>query len=195
MKPSLTPFLLIPAALLLALLPAAPSAAGPGGLAFTLHPTTITANKSAADQVFTFSGTLTNDTSTPLYLNGDLFTVDSALTGDDSDFINTFVFPTDMGGNPTAQPTLGVGQSITDPLFTVTLPAGTVPGTYGGLFEIQGGPTVNDYGLLASQSFTVHATSAAPVPEASSGASLAAGLLLIGGLAVASRRRKAGAGA
>ena len=193
MKLRLAPPLFAPAALLLALLPAAPGLAGTGGLAFTLTPTTITAGQSAADQTFTFSGTLTNNTSSPLYLNGDLFTVDAPLSGDDTPFVSTFVFPTDSQGNPTAQPSLGVGQSVTDPLFTVTLPTGTAPGTYTGLFEIQGGTTSSDYGLLASQSFTVNAAAGhvAAVPEASSGASLAVGFVLVGGLAVAGRRRKA----
>ena len=182
--------LLAPAALMLALLTPAPCAAQTG-LGFTLATPTITAGTSAADQVFTFSGTLTNTSATPFYLNGDQFSVDPPLSGDDSAFVNTFLFPTDTGGSPLPQPTLGAGQSLSLALFNVTVPTGVPLGSYTGLFEIQGGATTSDFGLLGSQSFTVN-TSATPapiVPEGSSGSSLAVGLLMMASLAVVGRRK------
>lgn len=188
--------LLAPAALLLALLSPAPCTAQPG-LDFTLATPTITVGTSPTDQVFTFNGTLTNTSSTPLYLNGDQFSVDPPLAGDDSAFVNTFLFPTAPSGSPLPQPTLGIGQSLSLALFNVTVPTGTPLGSYGGLFEIQGGATAGDFGLLGSQSFTVN-TSAAPVPsvpEVPGGSALAVGLLMTAGLVVMARRKKARAAA
>jgi len=187
------PSLLVPAALMLALLPSAPCAAQTG-LGFTLATPTITAGTSATSQVFTFNGTLTNTSSAPLYLNGDLFTMDAPLSGDDSAFADVFLLPTDPSGNPLPSPTLGMGQSLSLALFNITVPAGTALGAYSGLFEIQGGATSSDFGLLAAQSFTV-TTSAKPapaVPEVPSGSALVVGLLMTAGL-VAARRRKAAA--
>jgi len=183
--------LLAPAALLLALFPSAPCLAQTG-LSFTLATPTITAGASPTDQVFTFNGTLTNTSSTSLSLNGDQFSVDPPLTGDDSAFANFFLFPTDPSGNPLPQPTLGAGQSLNLALFNVTVPTGTPLGSYLGLFEIQGGATSGDFGLLGSQSFTVN-TTAKPipsVPEVPGGSALAVGLLMTAGLAVTARRRR-----
>lgn len=185
------PSLLVPAALMLALLPSAPCAAQTG-LGFTLATPTITAGTSATSQVFTFNGTLTNTSSAPLYLNGDQLTLDATLDGDDSAFADVFLLPTDPSGNPL--PSLGMGQSLSLALFNITVPAGTALGAYSGLFEIQGGATSSDFGLLAAQSFTV-TTSAKPapaVPEVPSGSALVVGLLMTAGL-VAARRRKAAA--
>jgi len=126
-------------------------------------------------------------------LNGDLFSVDAPLTGDDSAFVNMFLFPTAPNGSPLPQPTLGAGRSLSLALFNVTVLTGTPLGSYGGLFEIQGGATADDFGLLGSQSFTVN-TSAKPipsVPEVPGGSALAVGLLMTAGLAVVARRKKA----
>lgn len=185
------PSLLVPAALMLALLLSAPCAAQTG-LGLTLATPTITAGTSATSQVFTFNGTLTNTSSASLYLNGDLFTLDAPLDEDDSAFADVFLLPTDPSGNPL--PSLGMGQSLSLALFNITVPAGTALGAYSGLFEIQGGATSSDFGLLAAQSFTV-TTSAKPapaVPEVPSGSALVVGLLMTAGL-VAARRRKAAA--
>jgi len=184
--------LLPPAALLLALLPSAPCAAQ-AGLDFTLLAPTVTTGTSPTDQVFTFNGTLTNTSTTSLYLNADLFSVDAPLTGDDSAFGNTFLSPADPSGSPLPQPTLGAGQSLSLALFNVTVPAGTPLGSYLGLFEIQGGTTTSDFGLLGSQSFTVN-TTAKPVPsvpEVPGGSALTIGLLMTTAL-VATKRRKRG---
>ena len=188
--------LLAPAALLLALAPARPAAAQ-SGLGFTLDTPTVTTDISSSDQVFTFNGTLTNNTATALYLNGDLFSVDPPLTLDDSGFFNTFLFPTDSSGNPVDPQPLAVGQSLNLALFSATVPGGTSLGSYNGLFQIQGGATTGAYALLASQTFKVNTvpagTAPAPpaVPEVSSGVTFSIGIILLGGLAVAARRRKA----
>ena len=139
-------------------------------------------------QVFTFTGTLTNNTGTALFLNADNFSLDFPMTLDDTAFQNTFVFPTDTGGSLLPQPSLAAHSSETTALFSVTVPAGTSAGTYGGTFEIQGGAGTSDFGLLAAPAFTVNA---APVPEASTAVSL--GLLSALGLAgclVSVRRKK-----
>ena len=159
------------------------------GLTVTLTPSAVnvvTPVNSA--QVFTFTGTLTNNTSAALFLNADNFSLDFPLTLDDTAFQNTFVFPTDASGNLLPQPALAAHSSETMALFSVTVPTGTPAGTYGGTFEIQGGAGTSDFGLLAAPTFTF---SASPVPEASTGVSL--GLLLGAGLVggvVSVRRRK-----
>lgn len=189
--------LLVPAALLLALLVPPPCAAQ-AGFGFTLAAPTVTTGTSPTDQVFTFNGTLTNTSSAPLYLNGDLLTVAPPLTGDDSAFVNTFVFPTDASGGLLDQPTLGAGQSLSLALFNITIPTGTSLGGYMGLFEIQGGATANDFGLIGSQSFRLNVAAGSPVnpapavPEVPGGPSLALGLLMTAGLVGMARRRKAG---
>ncbi len=184
----------VSAGLLLAALSAAPCAAGTG-LDFTLDTPTISTGTSSADQVFTFYGTLTNSSSMPLYLNGDLFSVDAPLSGDDSALVNSLLFPTDSNGDLLPQPELGAGQSLNLALFNITVPTGTPSGQYSGLFQLQGGATTDDYDLLASQSFQV-TTSASPapppsaVPEVPGGMTLTVGLLMTAGLVVAARRKK-----
>ncbi|MGI4788818.1 MAG: hypothetical protein ACRYFS_08205 [Janthinobacterium lividum] len=193
-----TPFgPLVPAGLLLAFLaPSACSAQSP--LGFTLDTPTITAGASPTDQVITFSGTLTNTSAAALYLNGDQLTIDPPLSGDDTEFFNTFVFPADSNGNALPQPTLGVGQSLDIALFDVTVPAGTGLGTYNGSFQIQGGATDSDCDLLApAQTFSVTTSpnpvppvSPMPVPEIPGSLTLSLGILLTAGL-LAARRKKA----
>ena len=163
--------LLVSAALLLAL--SAPNPCAAQALTITFNTPNAVADTAAADQTYTFFGTLTNTSVQPLYLNGDLLLVDPALSGDDSDFIDTFVTPTDPAGNLLPQPELGAGQSVNRALFSVTLPQGTLAGTYGGTFQVQGGSSTSDYGILGTaEPFTLTDSPNTPplpaVPEASS---------------------------
>ncbi len=181
--------LVIPAVLPLLLFLTPRPGAAQTGLTVTLAPSAVrVVTPVNGAQVFTFTGTLTNNTGTALFLNADNFSLDFPLILDDTAFQNTFVFPTDTSGNLLPQPPLAAGATETAALFSVTVPAGTSAGTYGGTFEIQGGAGASDFGLLAAPTFTV---SAAPVPETSTGVSF--GLLLAVGLAggiIRVRRRK-----
>ncbi len=186
---------LVPIAVILTLSTPMPAAAQ----TLTLDTPNLIVNTAQADQTYTFRGLLTNTFSQPLFFNGDLLAVDPALLGDDSVFINTFVLPADPAGNPLPQPALGAGQSLDVPLFTITLPQDTPLGTYDGTFQVQGGFTASDYGILGTaQAFTVTTTPDAPplpaVPEATTSVSLGI-LMTLGGLLTAwkaARKRASG---
>jgi hypothetical protein len=109
-------------------------------------------------------GTNTGD----VFLNGDSFNVGGDLTVDDSGFLN---FPL----------SLSPGQSFTDVLFTVDVPADAAAIDYLGSFTLLGGPTGSDSDVVATAGFEIVAT-----PEPST-------LLMIGtgltGFAVTMRRR------
>jgi PEP-CTERM motif len=87
------------------------------------------------------SGTNTGD----VFLNGDSFNVSGDLTVDDSDFLN---FPL----------SLSPGQSFTDVLFTVDVPADAAAINYLGSFTLLGGPTGSDGDVLATAGFEIVAT-------------------------------------
>jgi hypothetical protein len=135
---------------------------------------------SNADQTITFSATLTNNYSYPLYLNGDFFGPPAApLSTDDTPFYNTFV----ASGTP-----LDANSVTTADLFTVLVPANTPVNGYDGTFYLTGG---QDLLATQTQSFAKFHVDVLAVPEASTTASF--GLLLalgIGGVVVAGRRRK-----
>ena len=184
--------LLVPAVLLLALF--APNPCAAQALTITFNTPNAAANTAAADQTYTFFGTLTNTSSQPLYFNADLIFIDPALSSDDSDFIDTFVTPTDSAGNLLPQPEMGAGQSVNRALFSVTLPQGTLAGTYGGTFQVQGGSSTSDYGILGtSEPFTLTNSPSAPplpaVPEASSALSFSVFAALAVSLAAWKRTR------
>jgi hypothetical protein len=89
----------------------------------------------------------------PVYLNGDNSTTTGSLIVDDTGFLLNFPF------------VMSAGDSVTDLLFTVTLPAGLAPGTYTGSFSILGGPDPESQGLLDTADFTINATAPSAVPE------------------------------
>lgn len=152
----------------------APAAAHAQAFAVTFAPNTQTI---FPGQTTTFSGTITNLTTSSLYINGDsIDPLGFGLTTDDTPFYNTF------GGTPVL---LGAGQTYNSDLFTVTDTAAQI-GIFSGQFTVYGGadPTAADQS--GSQTFTL----LSPVPEASTSLSFA--LMLAGGAAVwAIKRRRA----
>jgi hypothetical protein len=106
-----------------------------------------------AGGVLTYDVNITADAgnSADVFLNGDSFNGGTPLGLDDTDFFNNAPF------------FLAPGQS-SGPFdaFTVTVPAGTVPGDYSGFFNVQGGADGGAQGSLASVAF---ATTVTPEPS------------------------------
>ena len=122
----------------------------------------------------TFSGSLTNQGSSELFLTGDTFTLNApGMTLDDSPFLNGFPL------------SLQAGETASGDLFTVFLGANPQPGTSFGTFTLLGGPNDGDMNVLATRPFSV-----TPVPEPGTVALLVAGGAMLGGVSL--RRRKAG---
>jgi len=99
-----------------------------------------------------FIGTLSDPTTTDVFLNGDLSALDPSLTVDDSPFF-TFA-PLFLPG----------GGTYSGPFFDVLVLPGTPSGSYSGSFTIQGGANANAFDDLATQNFTVNVVGAV-VPE------------------------------
>ncbi len=164
---------------------AALALAGPAPVrASLITPFSLTdANQSGYDgDVLTFNGTVTDDGSgADVYVNG--YWVDSA----DPALAAAVNFSFPLGLWP-----LGSGNTFTGDLFTADL-TGLAPGTYNGIFWLQGGPGdgstfPDDYQDLASASFSVEVlgggSGSGNTPEPAT-------LLLVGaGLAVAGVRRR-----
>jgi type 1 fimbria pilin len=127
----------------------------------------------------TFDATVTNNTNQVIYLNGDTWTLDALLNPSDlSDADYNIYFPL----------FLTPGESVTNPLFTVTVPPGTLSGIYAGSFEITGGSAGSDQSDLGSADFNVAVTGTV-VPEPPTVVLLLSGLA---GLGRTLRRRRIG---
>jgi hypothetical protein len=129
----------------------------------------------AAGDTLSFTATVTavSDGLGPVYLVSDSagITGPSSLNVDDTPFL--FNFPFVMSG----------GDTLTDVLFTVTLPSDLAAGSHTGYFSILGGLDPDSTSVLATADFTIDATSASAVPEPSTYLLMATGLgalLLIG---------------
>lgn len=92
-------------------------------------------------QTVTFSGTLTNTGPATAFLNGDAFTF--PLPVDDIPFF--------LG----VPPSLAPGGSVTAPVLTAIVPAGTALGLYVGSFSVIGGDTPASQNVLATREFGV----------------------------------------
>jgi PEP-CTERM motif len=122
-----------------------------------------------------FDATVTNNTEAVIFLNGDSATLDAPLDPSDLSDADYANFPL----------SLDPGESFSDPLFTVTVPPGTVAGIYAGSFEITGGGSDSELSNLGSVAFDIDVTGTV-VPEPSSLMLLISGMA---GLAGTLRRR------
>jgi len=122
-----------------------------------------------AGTTLTFDATLTNLSTSTIFLNGDSYTtVSPSLTLSDNPFLSNAPFS--MTAGATSGPFA---------IFTVTIAPGTVPGAYSlNDFTILGGLTGTDFNPVGSANFTVDVVSA--VPEPATLVLVASGLLAIG---------------
>lgn len=133
----------------------------------------------AAGSTITFSGSVLNQYTQTVFLNGASATPDDpSLTGDASPFLNN------------APASLGVGMSYPTTgaadLFTITIASGANPGAYQGTFSITGGVDGNANDLVGSTPFTVNVAA----PEPSQGAAFGLGVIGLGGLVLCARKRQ-----
>jgi hypothetical protein len=131
-------------------------------LTFTLlTPSQMTLGGQAATLSFYATVSAPNSNTGTEYLNSASFVVGTPTTLDDSNFAN---FPY----------TLDPGQSYTDLLFTIFVPANIPFGDYSGSFTILGGSDNSSTDALAKASYDIGVT-----PEPSSFVLLATGLSLL----------------
>jgi hypothetical protein len=115
----------------------------------------------------------------PIYLNGLEFNLPAGLDSNLLDASPFFVnFPLFLNG----------GDSVTDALFAITLPAGLAPGTYISQISVLGGVDGEDLTILASSSFEIDVPGTSPVPEPGTWVLLVTGTGVLAGF-VYSRRR------
>jgi hypothetical protein len=128
-----------------------------------------------AGETLSFTATVTavSDKQGSVYLVSDSANVTgpSALTIDDTPFLLNFPF------------VMSAGDSVTDALFTVTLPSDVLAGVYSGYFSILGGLDPGSFSTLATVDFTVNVAAPSAVPEPGTYVLMATGLgvlMLIG---------------
>jgi hypothetical protein len=155
----------VASALLFVLLPSIARADGSG---VTLTLTNVT---SPAGTTVTVDGTITNDGSSTVDLNGESFSFGSSVLsgGDTLDF---FIFaPFFLSGGESSGPIA---------LFSFNINPGTAAGSYGGnTINILGGPDFLSGNTLASAEFSATVPGSKPVPEPGSLALLGIGVTLL----------------
>ncbi len=123
-----------------------------------------------------FYATITNETASTLYLNGDYFSISSQLNLDDTPFNNNAPLSLTAGEN-----------SGSFEIFDVSWSASTSLSGNSGEFSIVGGGP-SDANTLGGADFSVTAPSVA-APEMDPASALAALTLMVGGVAVLRGRR------
>jgi len=188
MKPTRTDFPfglggagMLAAALLASLLAAAPAQAQSVSLVFDKPAQSVTPGSPV-----TFFGTIVNKSGAAVSLNGSGFGqlgADFGVVGLMADATPFFNF------TPFTLGTLQADSSTGDiALFTVTANTNVTPGVYRNTFNILGGADQSASAPLGGADFVVTASAPAPVPEASTAASL--GLLLVSAATFAFKARR-----
>ncbi len=153
--------------LLLGLLPAAALAAP---ITLTMVQTT---QAGQVGDVLTYGGTITNTSTSTVWVNGDDITIITfdQIAYDDSLFVANVIFSPN-------QPLVPDGFIGPVDWFTVTIPAGTAAGSYQGTIRVHGGDTGGSDDVLESTTFYVQVQDAAvPEPATFGLLALSAGLL------------------
>jgi hypothetical protein len=126
-----------------------------------------------------FTGTLTNNDTTTLFINSDSYTF--AIGGlDDSPFLNNAPISLDAGAT-----------SSDFEIFDVNIPLGQTPDSYGGVFTVLGGTDGNALNVLGSASFTVDVEAATATPEPAPYPLFALAIALFVGARLIRKRRAA----
>jgi len=138
--------------LVLALLGSAARPATAQDIGIVLSQSTLTG---VAGTTLTFDATLTNLSTSTIFLNGDSYTtVSPSLTLSDNPFLTNA--PLSMTAGASSGPFA---------IFTITIAPGTAPGVYSlNDFTILGGLTGTDFNPVGSANFTIDVVSAVPEP-------------------------------
>lgn len=127
-------------------------------------PLTITFGSSmlpaARGQTVTFTATVLNTTSAPIFLNGDSLNVTPPLIANDTKFLLNFPL------------SLAAGAMVTAPAFDISVPSTAQSGLYSGEFDILGGANANAQTTVGTATFAV----SVPVPEPGTFGSVIAGV-------------------
>jgi hypothetical protein len=122
-----------------------------------------------------FNASFTNNTASPIFINGDSFSVGFPLSLDDTNFVNYFVL------GLTAPVSLAAGGSLTGiDVFTITVDPTAMAGTYGGTFGITGGADQFTFDPITSTDLSVVVGSGVVTPEPGTMLLLGSGLAALG---------------
>jgi hypothetical protein len=114
---------------------------------FTLStPTQYLGGTAGGTVTYDVTATASASNGADVFLNGDSFNVGAPLTLDDTDFFANAPF------------FLAPGDSDTFDMFTVTVPAGTMPGNYSGFFTVLGGADGGAGNALGTVNFVTTVT-------------------------------------
>ena len=128
-----------------------------------------------AGDTLEFFGTITNNTSSTIYLNLDALNLSGLSFSTNDQFFNTVPISLDPSGQP--------GDSSGDiELFDVTVssPLADPAGLYSGTYTLLGGTDSDGQDVLSTANFSVTTTAPSTVPEPSSIVLLLSGILTAG---------------